>query len=254
MRKLIRGAVPMVVVAVGGLGAPAAEAKTSVAFALPASGTAATPTPFTYSARGLRGGDRLVLQRQQGSAGHWRTAVKLVATTSAGRGKLPALPLGAYTTRVAVLTKAGRVRAQQTRRIKVYGQVPYSTLFGTAGGVYTTPTATFRWVFADYAAAITGPIVAVTTNPCRSTHVDFVPGNRDAADPNLSATHTGTVTVVQESRDPVSATVPAQANGSLDATLVPGQAWSLKGNQTGNILLTFYVNGTASCFSAGPLS
>src|SRR5882724_2388847 len=40
-------------------------------------------------------------------------------------------------------------------------------------------------------------------------------------------TVTGVVTIVQESRDPTSASAPFDGIGSLDAELVPGQSWSM---------------------------
>jgi len=60
--------------------------------------------------------------------------------------------------------------------------------------------------------------------------------------------------VVQETRDPVSASAPFNGLGSLDAQLVPGHSWSVTLSHAGGVSpLTFYMNGSASCDSTGPL-
>jgi hypothetical protein len=90
----------------------------------------------------------------------------------------------------------------------------------------------------------------VTRNPCRSVHVDFIPGTDDGSE--MVANQSGTATIVQQSMNPVSATVLPQTVGSLDARLVPGQSWSLNVTQDtfeGSRILTWYVNGTVSCYS-----
>jgi hypothetical protein len=95
----------------------------------------------------------------------------------------------------------------------------------------------------------------VASNPCRSVHIEFIPGTEQGSEV-LNSTQ-GTASVVQESRDPVSLTVQGQSLGTLDTELVPGQSWSFNTDQTkggGARLLTWYVNGTASCYSATPLS
>ena len=164
--------------------------------------------------------------------------------SDSGSAALAGMPLGKYRFRIADLI-GHRVLAQQVSGIAVFGQVPFSTLFIDGGsGTYATPTNSFPWV-AEWSADA-APAFAVKDNHCLSVHIGFVPGQHNGPG-------TATLTVVQESRDPVSATVPYDAIGSVDAQLTPGQSWavniSYETSTAANWEPETYVNGYAVCDS-----
>jgi hypothetical protein len=235
-----------------GAGAGSALARTRVSFTLPGVVNAAVPVSFSYTNSGVRGRSRVVLQRQEGTAHVWRIVEGL--RRGGGSATLGGLPLGHYLTRVAVLDARGRVLAQQQRRLAVFGDVSFSTLFSGGGGgqagVYTTPTGTFPYVLSRYDGAVDYTAFTVTQNPCRSVHLTFVEGTDSVDDP--SQQH-GTATVVQQSADPVSTTEPGNSPGAVDAALTPGQSWALNVSQAQNeptsFLFTWYINGSANCDS-----
>ncbi|MGH7484473.1 MAG: hypothetical protein ACREMY_02570 [bacterium] len=195
-----------------------ANGHLSLSWTLPRAVNASAPIPFTWKGHHLGRRPKLVIQKPEGTAHTWRTILRL--PTRSGSGQLPGLPLGKYRFRIADL--AGHyVLTQQTAGIAVFGEVPFSTLFGTGGGgVLTTATASF-----PYVASISGDTpLTVAHNHCSFVHLAFV-GNAW-----LSKGQTGliTATVVQESREPVSASAPIKEIGALDADLVPGQTWAIK--------------------------
>jgi hypothetical protein len=230
-----------------GLTASAAEARRpSATWTLPSSADAGSAVPYTWTAQRLKTGTVLVVQRQEGTAHSWHTVIQL-GNRSSGSGQLPGMPLGRYRLRVAALGSRGRALAQQVHGLNVYGQVPFSSLFGPregGSGVYTTPTHTFPYVisgddnFSDGVAVIADP-----HNNCRSVHIEFMASS--VADAQ------GVVTVVQETLDPASASAPINSVGSLDAPVVPGHSWSVNLSQTGGAgyYLHFYLAGSASCDS-----
>jgi hypothetical protein len=73
--------------------------------------------------------------------------------------------------------------------------------------------------------------------------------------PSASADTTliGSVAVVQESVDPVTAPSAPNAGGELDARLTPGQSWSINAAAviTDSAFAEFYINGRASCYQSG---
>jgi hypothetical protein len=207
---------------------------------------------FSWSAKHLKPGSHLVIQRQEGTARSWHSVVRLPSQSS-GSAQLPGLPLGSYRLRIADLASHGRALAQQQHGLNVFGQVPFSALFSGYGesgaGVYTAPNNTFPYVisgddnFSDGTAAL-----AVVHNNCRSAHIEFMTSPLTGA--------MGVVTLAQETLDPASASAPTNTVGSLDAPLVPGHSWSVNLSQTGGTgyYLHFYLNGSASCDSAVPAS
>jgi hypothetical protein len=191
----------------------------------------------------LGSGHKLVIQQPVGTAHTWRSIMKL--PSSSGSAELPGLPLGVYRLRIADLV-GRRVLAQQALNIRVFGEVPFSTLLrgvSPGAGVYATSTTSFPYVtlYEPSRSAF-----SVRRNPCVAVHVAFVPGGFGY--PNGSNI-SGTVTVVQESRDAVSASASYNSIGSLDAELVPGQSWSVNVSWQGEHEPLIYINGYAVCDS-----
>jgi hypothetical protein len=164
------------------------------------------------------------------------------------------LALGVYQYRIVNLAAHNRVLAQQQRQLRVFGQVAFATLLGNpGGGVYTSATSAFPWVVRAswYETEIgrSGTVFGIaTTNACRIVHVEFADQMYASKVPNPTVT----ISVVQQSSDPVSATVPANIGGTVDADVIPGQPWSvvLTSNVANNGNL--YFNGYADCYSATP--
>jgi hypothetical protein len=204
----------------------------------------------SYESSHLTGGTRLVVQRQMGTGRRFRTVLRLHGRR--GSASLPPLAIGAYTLRIAAV-RSRRVLASRRASVKVFAAVPFTTLFHKTAEVYVVPTVAFPWVFQRYAPGDTstgtaGPVFSVTKNPCRSVHVDFIPGSFDGGEDMTGQSGTGSV--VQQSRDPIATTVPAQTVGRIDAELVPGQSWAFTGAQLSDISnVDWYVNGSASCYS-----
>jgi hypothetical protein len=217
--------------------------------------SAGAPISFSWSARRLGHGTHLALQRPVGTARVWKNVMRLNGRS--GSGQLPGQPLGTYRYRVAALR--GRwVLAQQVASVSVFGQVPFSVLFreSSNGGVYATPSTSFPYVrYALLGTEESFTAFSVSKNHCSAVHIGFVPGEyvwSTVEMPRYTAS-TGTITVTQQSRDPVSSTVPFNGTGSVDVELVPGQTWSVLASDHGEAnFLHIYYNGYAICDSAEP--
>ncbi len=160
---------------------------------------------------------------------------------------MPRLPLGAYNLRIAAVGAHRHVVSYQRHSLHVYGQVPFSTLTGSTSSVFNAPSHTFRYVLSGAAGDV--PFTA-KANPCRSVHVDYIGDFR--GDPSVYKP--ATVTILQESLDPVSTSVGADTIGAVDARLVPGKAWSVQLGHEETSSPDIYANGTASCYRARRLS
>ncbi len=167
-------------------------------------------------------------------------------SSNSGSAELAGLPLGKYRFRLADLS-GRRVLAQQVAGIAVFGEVPFSTLFGSTGGVHATPKYSFPYVASwEFGGS---PAFKVEHNHCNFVHIAFVGSSW------LSKGETGilTLTLVQESREPTTASAHTETIGGLDANLVPGQTWAV--NMSGDAEEPiFYINGYAICDSVEPFS
>jgi hypothetical protein len=195
------------------------------------------PIPFSWRGSHLGRKHRLVVQRPVGTAHTWQTILRL--SSNSGSGELPGFPLGTYRLRIADLV-GRRVLAQQVAGIAVFGEVPFSTLFGSNNsGVHITPTTSFPYVNYYYGSS---HLFTVEHNRCSHVHIAFVGHHGEYEDPKAPLT----LTLVQESREPTTASAPPEAIGSLDAELVPGQSWGVNIAATPGV----YINGYAVCDSA----
>ncbi|MGD9735218.1 MAG: hypothetical protein AB7V58_06355 [Solirubrobacterales bacterium] len=254
------------VAAIGALAMPSlasAKPRPSVSWTVQRGASEGAPIPFSWSGRHLGKNYRLVVQRPVGTARTWKTMLKL--NTRRGSAELPAQALGKYRFRLAAL-RGRRVLASKVVGVGVFGQVPFSVLmkggylnFGDLdNGVYATPTASFPYVGSAWVGDHGQPktVFSVKRNHCTAVHLGFVLGDT----PGESYLHPGSiygvVRLVQQSRDPVTAEVPLNGIGSVDAELTPGQTWSLlveensRDGEIGNP--TAYFNGYAVCDSAEP--
>jgi hypothetical protein len=217
----------------------------------PAGGDAGVPTPFSWNIQHKRPGI-VVVQRQVGTLGSWRTIATLRGTS--GTGTIPALPLGSYSLRIANLgprikhTHRYREWGRQLRELRIFGRVELGTLLhDESSGVFSTPTNTFVWIDRTSPKPTPGEIFGFPINYCRSVHIDFVTDNENDIK-NRPAT-TGTVTILQETADPVSMTAAEDTIAGVDANLVPGKGWSMAVSEAGDeFSVVLYYNGWANCY------
>lgn len=229
--------------------AASAYARPRVGVKLPTTINAGQATPFAWTAH-VPSSSTVVVQRQEGAARAWRTMVRL-GHAHGGSSNLPALPIGVYTVRIADVDRHGRTLAERRLRVAAFGEVNFSTLFrgGGNGGTYSSPTATFPYVFLFYNGAVNFTAFTVTANPCRSVHLNFIAGPPGGGEDEQIMHQHGTATIAQESADPVSSTAAGNTVARLDAQIVPGQTWALHlaQAQEGTLLFRWYVNGSAVC-------
>jgi hypothetical protein len=233
-----------------------AAVKPSVTLALPARADAGAPIPYSFTAAKVRSRDKLVIQRQTGTAKVYRNVTVLVHAPS-GSGSLPALALGNYRYRIAVLRKVHRktkLVASRSAKVAVFGEIALSRLLNGPDGTYTTPSRTFPYVERVVATRVTGDTVLTVDagdNHCRSIHFDFVPERYSSSDPNDPIT----LTVVQQSADPISASARPDEFGALDVPLEPGESWSLQTSVTREEQsVEVDLNGSASCDRVAPFN
>jgi hypothetical protein len=208
--------------------------KPSLSWSLPRIAHEGAAIPFSWTGKRLGRSHRLVVQKPEGTAHTWRTIMRL--NSNSGSAELAALALGKYRFRIADLS-GRRVLAQQVSGIGVFGEVPFSTLFGSRGSIQiaTFPHFTFPYVIYWGGEFDDNPIFQVEHNECLSVHIAFVP----------SKTTNGEIELVQESHDAIGASVADNAIGSLDAQVVPGQSWAVNGQGLEDI----HINGYAICDS-----
>jgi hypothetical protein len=230
------------------LASPAAAGKAAVGLTLPGA-DAGTAVRYSFTSAHVPAADTLVIQRQVGTARRYKTVATLPHVAS-GTGSLPALSLGRYVLRIAVLEPRRvkhrlrmLVRAQQKRILPVFGTVPFATLFRSSVYTFTTPARSFSYVFSRIYVGNVETVVTVDAkaNTCRSVHVDWV-ANGHPGD-------SGEVSLVQEERDAVTDDAAAEDISGFDAVVTPRQSWSINAASLGPGLLGFYVNGSASCYS-----
>lgn len=227
-------------------GASAAVAKPTVALSLPPTADEGAPISFSWSGKHLGQGHKLVIQKPMGTANAWRSIMRL--SSNKGSAQLPAMALGKYRFRIVDLI-GKRVLAQDRGHVAVFGQVPFSTLFGRSGYEHVVATPAFTFTFVGPAHDVFGTDTNIFTlvhpNHCRSAHIEFVTQGEHPAITSAK--------VIQESREPVSASVSLNTIGSIDAELVPGQSWGMMAvaayKEGGPDL---YLNGYAVCDSMKP--
>ncbi len=227
----------------------AAKPKLTLAFA-PQGADAGQPIAYTATASGVPSKTKLVVQRQMGTAKKYATVATLPRVPS-GSLTLPALSLGSYRLRIAVLRR-GKTLASKSARLRVFGDVKFSTLFNQSERTLSTPSRSFSYVIEDssiFDETGTTLTVDASKNFCRSVHVDWVPKN-GLNDPSSTAT----LSVIQESRDPVSDSAQSNEFGAIDAALTPNESWGLTYAVLGDSYMNLYINGTANCYSSTPVA
>lgn len=211
------------------------------------------PFDVKWSAKNMPPGAAIVVERQLGTADSWRTVAHLGAAHTA---TVPGLPMGRHRVRITVVG-GGRTLGESEATVFSFGRVPLATLTSqwwsvlARPGVYTTPARTFSYAFRFYLPWQHNPVLAVDrTQTCKSVHIDWIPGSSDN---NPQPESRVMLTLVQESADPVPRSAAYDEFASLDATLVPGESWSISMRQIGGAAADdAFVNGYAVCYSSEP--
>ena len=120
-----------------------------------------------------------------------------------------------------------------------------------------TPAASFPYVDGVALASETRTAFSVDHNNCSSVHIEFVAGGSETPfqyEREQFARASGTATIVQQTREPMTATAPTDSVASVTAELVPGQTWGLRAGVTteGGFTIYLYYNGYAICDSTEP--
>lgn len=223
----------------------AAKRKAAVSWSLTPTVNEGAPIPFSWSAARLGRNYRLVIQRPFGTVHVWKSIMRL--QTTSGSATLPGSGLGTRRFRIAAF-RGSKLLAKQVSSVSIFGTVQFTTLLQIdSPAVHTMTGNSFSYVRewsvgGDYSENLFG----VSNNNCSSVHVAFAVGSWASESRVI-----GTVTVVQESRDPVSSSVPFEGTGSVDAELTPGQTWGVNASTQGGVG-EFFINGYATCYSTEP--
>lgn len=212
---------------------------------VPAHAHANKSSTVTFHATGA-GSDTLALQRLVGSS--WRTVRKLHGTS--GTATLPALPIGVYDVRVAAFSGAGHLVTAAGRKLRVFGTVKFTQLFGQPVHAYSTPEANFHYTFQFYNSRGAYTALVAKNAPCDSIHVQFIPGT-DNGNATVIGVSSATLYLGRHNRSKLHATVAPQRIGKVHGALDLNGAWSIYVAQSagGGQLITWYLNGFADCDS-----
>lgn len=241
-----------------------AHRQTHVSFSIAKNWTAGKHEHFTYGVRNAPKGSVVALQRENGASGPWKTVKTLHAHS--GSGSAPALAIGLYGMRVAVL-KNGRLVAQHRKTVYVYGDINFSALCNAPevqwknndGGCNQTAAQVGENLFpsaATFEAPGSSSQLAPATNllvtpatSCRTMTLNY--GESNADDQHAGGNMTITQTVVQEHNPLNTNTFPG---GTLETTTVKldGGAFEItdESTYTGSGNLEVLENGTLNCYTA----
>jgi hypothetical protein len=241
-----------------------AHSRTTVSFSIATKWGAGKGEHFSYGVRNAPKGSALALQRESGTSGPWRTVKQLHSRS--GSGTAPALAIGLYGMRVAVI-KNGRVVAQKSKTVYVYGDIDFKALCDAPnvqwqnndGGCNATAAQVGQNLFPSAAtfdapgssspsAPATNILVSPSTS-CRSMTLQY--GESNADDQHAGGNMQITQTVVQEHSAPNTSVF---AGGTLQTTTVKldGGAFEItdESTYTGSGSLEVLENGTLNCYTS----
>lgn len=239
-----------------------ARSAPRVALLVSAKLTAGNPVHFTYSVRGATRKSVVVFQRK-GAGGQWRT-VKTLRRRS-GNGVAQAFSIGEYTVRLAVL-KRGRVQAQRSQQVFVYGDIPLGNICNASNvewgnsdaGCASGTSEVGQFLFQSAAtfdapgsSNATAPAVNLTITPstsCRSMHLDF--GESNADNQHAGGSMMISQSVIQSQTPPSDTTFPGGVLQHIDLTLDGGPVQITDESSTaGTGTLKVLENGTLNCYT-----
>ncbi len=237
-----------------------AASRPRVSLSVSSSAEAGAPISAQWTATHVPRGSRVLVERPVGTARVWKPLLSPLGG-SHGSLTIPAYrSFGVYPLRIAVI-RDRKVLAQRERQVRIFAQIPFSTLLeAPLTGLDATQTATFAYVLPQ-ALPFDGPqgeasetdIISDEHSRCDAIHVEFA---GEALVPDRGEPDGGrvTVTIVQETAEPVSSTAPTDRVGSVEAHVALGQSWAvnLSVSEPPNAQLpslSVYFNGEAHCYS-----
>ena len=243
----------------------AARARPHVSLSIPSSVEAGAPISAQWTAMHVPRDASMIIEKPVGTGKVWKPLAPALRGRS-GTLMLPAYAsFGVYQLRIAVI-KSRKVLAQQERRVRVFAEIPFSNLLENTslGGLHATPTAAFPYTLplqVSVGSRNEGSrtdLISDEHSNCDLIRVDFssdpLPVSEFGGEPGQTPQDGRvTVTVVQESAEPISSTpVPTDRVGSLEAHVALGQSWAVNATVS-NVrtdALELYFNGQAHCYSS----
>jgi hypothetical protein len=258
MRRLVRAALAVLSsTALAVTAAPAAAApkpKPKLTFTIAAHVETAARIPFSYTGKSLPAGAHLVVQRQVGTGAAWKTIAKLHGAK--GKATLAPLPVGKRLLRLVLLDEHNKGLTSAKRLVVVFGHVPLGSMIQYEQAPQTGSVLVGAYTF-PYVATTQGPGPERTlwsdASTCRSMHFDLASSHDNPS----QTSEAWQVSLTQESKDPVTATIAPDQIGSLDAVIVLGQPWSLTvaaPGETSSNAVRLAVNGWGDCYEAGTVT
>lgn len=225
-------AVSAVAVLPSAAAAPAAKRAIITVAAASVAIDAGTSPVLNYTVTRFRSGAKILMQRQYGTAGVWKTVGKL--TAASGSFTAPAVGQGEFVYRVAVKQRK-RILAARTALVRAYAPVSMETFLNDSSSTTQIGTRLFRYVL-SWTGLSSSISVSADDHTCRhlSLEVGLSGGNSSST----------LVTVVQEAADPASVTVPKGEVKTLEVDLAPGAFQVTHSNSAYG-----YLNGTLSCYT-----
>ena len=258
----VSGAAFLSILALSAVSIAQARSAVRISFLISTRLTAGNPVHFTYSVRGATRKSVVAFQRR-GAGGQWRTTKTL--KSHSGNGVAPALAIGAYDVRLAVL-KGGRLQAAQRRDVLVYGDIPLSNLCGASnvewgnsdGGCDSSTAQVGEFLFqsatyfdAPGSSNATAPAVNLTITPstsCRSLHLDF--GESNADDQHAGGNMMITQSVIQSQTPPSDTSFAGGVLQHIDLALDGGPVQITDESSTaGAGTLEVLENGSLNCYT-----
>lgn len=214
--------------------APPLKSRPSISwsFANPAIDAGNSPT-VNYRVGKLPSRTKLVLQRQFGTSGTWRTVAALQGRS--GSFVAPTVGQGKYAYRVAVQRKK-KVLAKRPGTLYAYAPVSLQTFLNISSSQTTEIGGRlFRWV-KSWNALTSSTVFSVDSHTCRSLSLEagLTGGNSETA----------IVEIVQEAADPASMPLYKDQVSTVQVPLAPG---ALEVSHSRSAY--GFLNGELSCYT-----
>ena len=225
------------------VGTASAAGTPDIGFSVPAHAHANKATSVHWHASGV-GNKSVVLQGYNGNDKSWGTFRHLHGAS--GKTTIPREPVGIYDFRIAVFDHSGNLVTAKGHKLHVFGKVKWSSLFSKAPRQERGDYGSFHYVWTFFSNDVNYTALKVTSNPCSSVHVEYIPGTDN---PNESVGGEGTVKIGRHGRSTITSQAAAQHIGKVNASLPVGKSWTINLSEPGNgtRLFTWYFNGTGIC-------
>lgn len=214
---------------------PPSKSRPSVSWSFASTSIDAGASPMVnYASRKLPPRTKLMLQRQFGTSGTWRTVAALSGRS--GSFVAPAVGQGRYVYRVAAVQRKKKVLAKRTGTLYAYAPVSLQTFLNISSSQTTEIGGRlFRWV-KSWNALTSSTVFSVDSHTCRTLSLEagLTGGNSETA----------LVEIVQEAADPSSMTLFKDQVSSVQVPLASG---ALEVSHSRSAY--GFLNGELSCYT-----